>query len=121
MTAPRAAGRGVRVRVREREREQAGASGRAGAKAEETAQRRGEARAAPGAGEGGGAGRGLAGGTVYEGWRATQVAPGVSPARPEKTFLFRSRLFPHLPLPDLRRCFGKCRGGDSDAPSVMLP
>ena len=76
--------------------------------AEATARRGGETRAAPGGG------RELAPGPpVRTGGRATQVAPGVSLARPEKTFLFRSPLFPLLPLPDLGRCFGECPGGDS--------
>lgn len=94
MTAPRAAGSGVRVRER---------AGRWGG-------RDGGGDRAAGWGNEGGprgpAGRGrrarARSRTAREdGGRAAQVAPGVSLARPEKTFLFRRPLFPHLPLPDL--------------------
>lgn len=48
--------------------------------------------------------------------RAAQAAPGVSPTRRA----FQELALPLPPPPDLGRCFGKCRGGPSDAPSAKL-
>lgn len=74
----------------------------------------GSERGPPGAGGAGKAARGLAPGPpARTGGRATQVAPGVSLGRPEKTFLCRSPLFPAFHSPICEGAFKECPGGDS--------